>query len=170
MYHLSFVSVLSNFFLNTFLLIQLIFRAKFVDASWHLDKTRNGYEEFHSNRIPGAVYFDIDDISDKSSQLPHMLPSPSEFESKVSALGISSDNDIIIYAAQGSFSAPRVWWTFKVFGHSRVAIINGGLKAWKSINGPIESGNCNHASSHSNYRLVSLVRSSRNRKCQCNRW
>lgn len=113
---------------------------KFIDASWHLNKTRNAKEEFLVGRIPGASFFDIDDISDKHSNLPHMLPSEKVFEEKISSMGISSKNHIIVYASAGSFSAPRVWWTFKAFGHDRVSVINGGLPAWVAADGPVESG------------------------------
>lgn len=113
---------------------------KFVDSSWHLNKSRKGKEEFIQSRIPGASFFDVDDISDRSSTLPHMLPSEKVFEEQISSMGIFSHHHVIVYSAAGSFSAPRVWWTFKVFGHDRVSVLDGGLPAWIAANGPIESG------------------------------
>eukprot|EP00597_Dinobryon_sp_UTEXLB2267_P003579 CAMPEP_0170079392 /NCGR_PEP_ID=MMETSP0019_2-20121128/15784_1 /TAXON_ID=98059 /ORGANISM="Dinobryon sp., Strain UTEXLB2267" /LENGTH=326 /DNA_ID=CAMNT_0010292825 /DNA_START=54 /DNA_END=1030 /DNA_ORIENTATION=+ len=113
---------------------------KFVDSSWHLNKTRKGKEEFLHSRIPGASFFDIDDVSDKRSSLPHMLPSEKLFEEQISSMGISSHHHVIVYATAGSFSAPRVWWTFKVFGHNRVSVLDGGLPAWIAADGPTESG------------------------------
>jgi len=105
-----------------------------------MNKTRRGKEEFLQSRIPGSSFFDVDDISDKRTTLPHMLPSEKDFEEHISSMGISSHHHVIVYAAIGSFSAPRVWWTFKAFGHDRVSVLDGGLPAWISANGPIESG------------------------------
>eukprot|EP01137_Pigoraptor_chileana_P016758 Opistho-2@73816 len=92
-------------------------------------------------RIPGSVFFDIDEIADKSTELPHMLPNETEFAHAVgTGLGIGSDNDVVVYDDQGIFSAPRVWWTFKVFGHDRVSILDGGLPRWLSEGLATEAG------------------------------
>lgn len=104
--------------------------AKFLDGSWHLNKQRKASEEFIAQRIPGAQHFDIDEVSDKSNPLPHMLPSEEIFADKVSSLGISSSDHVIVYSHADSFSAPRVWWMFHVFGHENVSVLNGGIQAW----------------------------------------
>lgn len=113
---------------------------KILDGSWHLNKARDAIAEFAAERVPNAQYINIDDVSDKSSSLPHMIPSATEFSDYVSNLGISSDNHVIVYTAHESFSAPRVWWMFKLFGHNNVSVLNGGLPAWKAAGGEIETG------------------------------
>jgi len=116
----------------------------FVDASWYLPaQHRDGYEEYLKMRIPGAVYFDINEIADTQTDLPHMLPSTDEFAQKVSVLGISNENLIIVYDGPGIFSAPRVWWTFKMMGAADVRILTGGFDLWKEAGLPIETGNPN---------------------------
>jgi len=113
---------------------------KFLDGSWHLNKDRKAVEEFTKERIEGARFFDIDEASDKNSKLPHMLPHESAFAEYCSSLGLCSDDHVIVYSAHSAFSAPRVWWMFKVFGHPQVSIIDGGLEAWKLEGGEIDSG------------------------------
>lgn len=109
---------------------------KVVDGSWHLPdpktgKGRDAAAEFAQGHIPGAVFFDLDAIADKSSGLPHMLPSPDQFAEAASRMGLTEDNTIIVYDTLGLFSAARVWWTFKVMGAPDVQILSGGLPAWK---------------------------------------
>ncbi len=102
-----------------------------VDASWHMpDANRNGAEEFRARHIPGAVFFDIDAIADKSTDLPHMLPDPVAFSSAMRKLGIGDGFSIVVYDSHGLFSAPRVWWTFRAFGKRDVFILDGGLPKW----------------------------------------
>jgi thiosulfate/3-mercaptopyruvate sulfurtransferase len=102
-----------------------------LDASWHLPAAKRfAKSEFLTCRIPGARFFDIDDISDKATALPHMLPPPAVFEAKMSALGISNTSRVVAYDSVGLFSAARCWWMFRVFGHDRVAVLDGGLKKW----------------------------------------
>jgi thiosulfate/3-mercaptopyruvate sulfurtransferase len=102
-----------------------------LDASWHMPATsRVGRTEFLKCRIPGSCFFDIDEISDTSSALPHMLPSAEVFATKVSAMGISNMSRIVCYDSAGLFSAARCWWMFKAFGHDNVAVLDGGLKKW----------------------------------------
>ena len=109
---------------------------KVLDASWYLPNVkRNAKKEYRERKIPGAIYFDIDDISDKKSKLPHMLPERKYFENKISSLGIHSNDILIIYCSEGLLSSPRVWWMFKYFGHKNVFVLNGGLKAWRNANG-----------------------------------
>lgn len=112
---------------------------KIIDGSWHLPTSgRDGYKEYLDMHIPGAVYFDIDKISDSSSALPHMMPSAEVFSSKVREMGVSNSHKIIIYDSQGIFSAPRVWWMFRAFGHKNVSVMTGGFKSWMNENKPIE--------------------------------
>jgi thiosulfate/3-mercaptopyruvate sulfurtransferase len=112
-----------------------------VDASWHLPAAnRDASEEFRKAHIPGAVHFDIDAIADKATSLPHMLPDPVAFSSAMRKLGIGDGMKIVVYDAVGLFSAPRVWWTFRVFGARDVAILDGGLPKWLEENRPVAEG------------------------------
>lgn len=112
-----------------------------IDASWHLPNVdRDAHAEYLEEHIPGAIFFDIDAISDTESSLPHMLPSPEKFSSRMRKMGIGDGARIVIYDSYGVYSAPRVWWTFRVMGHNDVVVLNGGLPKWKSENHPVESG------------------------------
>ncbi|MDD3837199.1 MAG: 3-mercaptopyruvate sulfurtransferase [Phenylobacterium sp.] len=112
-----------------------------VDASWFLPtEPRTGRRAYLEAHIPGAVFFDIDAIADASSGLPHMLPSPQAFAEAAGRLGLPRSAEIIVYDAQGIFSAPRVWWTLKVMGYPRVRVLDGGLKKWLSEGRPVEAG------------------------------
>src|SRR5438045_1989936 len=112
-----------------------------LDASWHLPSTgRNAKAKFMAERIPGAQFFDIDEVADTSSALPHMLPSADKFSSRVRKMGIGDGKKVICYDAQGLFSAARVWWMFRVFGHDDVAILDGGFPKWKAEGRPVEEG------------------------------
>lgn len=114
---------------------------KVVDASWYLPtEGRNPAAEFEAAHIPGAVFFDIDEIADTSSALPHMLPKPEQFGEWMGALGFSNNDRIVVYDGPGLFSAPRVWWTFRVFGHDDIAVLSGGVAKWKAEGRPLESG------------------------------
>ena len=109
-----------------------------VDASWHLPPTgRNGREEYDEAHIPGAVYFDIDAISDLDNPLPHMMPTAAAFAAAVGAMGIGNEHRVIVYDADGLFSAPRVWWMFRAFGHDNVALMTGGFRAWQNEGRPV---------------------------------
>ncbi len=104
---------------------------KILDGSWYLPKTgRDGRAEYRAKRIPGARFFDIPQISDRSSPLPHMLPPPEQFAQAVSSLGIRNEDTVVVYDGSPMFSAPRVWWTFRYFGHDRITVLNGGLPKW----------------------------------------
>ncbi len=103
------------------------------DAKAPLDQ----YREAH---IPGALFFDIDDLSDTSSPLPHMLPSPEKFASRMRKMGVGDGMKVIVYDTKGIFSSPRAWWMFRVMGHSDVAVLNGGLKKWLAEERPVEAG------------------------------
>ncbi|WP_306256907.1 3-mercaptopyruvate sulfurtransferase [Pararhizobium sp. IMCC21322] len=112
---------------------------KVIDGSWYLPQQgRNAVAEYKAGHIPGAVYFDLDGHSDKSSDLPHMMPSADAFAAAVSGLGISNSDHIVVYDGLGFMSAPRIWWMFKAFGHEKVSVLNGGMPAWKRADGPIE--------------------------------
>lgn len=106
-------------------------RVRVLDASFHLPATgRDPHAEFRERHIPGASFFDVDGIRDPNTDLPHMLPSPASFAQTISAMGIGNDDTVIVYDAPGSAAAPRAWWTFRVFGHSDVAVLDGGLDKW----------------------------------------
>ena len=112
----------------------------FIDSTFHLPNSgRNALEEFNSCHIPDARFFDINKISDQSSDLPHMLPNEVFFSKMVGKLGINNDDTIIAYDNSIFFSSARAWWMFKIFGHKNLKIIDGGLKAWKDQGGPLES-------------------------------
>jgi len=112
-----------------------------VDASWHMPHLeRDPRAEFEAAHIPGAVFFDIDAIADRTTNLPHMLPGAAAFAAAVGALGIGTGDRVIVYDVRGVVSAARVWWTFRAFGHDAVAVLDGGLKKWRAENRPIESG------------------------------
>lgn len=112
-----------------------------IDASWHLPSVqRDAKAEFRAQHIQGAQFFDIDELSDTSSPLPHMLPSPEKFASRMRKLGIGDGKRIIAYDSVGLFSAARAWWMFKVFGHEDVAVLDGGLRKWLAESRPVEDG------------------------------
>ena len=109
-----------------------------LDGSMHLPTSgRNAEKEYHSAHIPGALFFDIDIVSDKSIPLPHMLPSAAQFADQVGRMGIDNDTRVIVYDSEGLYSAGRVWWMFRTMGHDNVAVLNGGLKKWKSEGRPV---------------------------------
>ncbi len=111
-----------------------------VDASYYLpDAGRNGYEEFQEQRIPGAVFFDIDEIADTDSPQPHTMPSPEKFSSRVRKLGIGDGTRVVVYDGAGLFSAARVWWMLRTFGHRDVAILDGGMPKWLAEDRPVDS-------------------------------
>ncbi len=125
-----------------------------VDASWHLPTAqRDGHAEYLARHIPGAVFFDIDAIADKSSGLPHMLPDPVAFSSAVRKLGIGDGMKIVVYDSLGLFSAPRVWWTFRAFGVRDVAVLDGGLPKWLAEGRPLAEGETMAKSRHFTARL-----------------
>jgi len=116
-----------------------------VDGSFYLPALkRNAKEEYLAGHIPGAVFFDIDAIADHSTDLPHMLPGATQFGKDVSALGIGKDDTIVVYDGAGLGGAPRVWWTFKIFGAKKVYILDGGLPKWKAEGRPLEQGMLPH--------------------------
>jgi thiosulfate/3-mercaptopyruvate sulfurtransferase len=105
---------------------------RIADASWYLpDKERDTRAEFQSAHIPRAVLFDIDDLSDEASPLPHMLAPPAKFASRMRKLGLGDGNLIVVYDSAGIFSSPRAWWMLRAMGHEDVAVLDGGLPKWR---------------------------------------
>ncbi len=112
-----------------------------LDATWFLPSDpRDAKALYAERRIPGAVFFDIDEIADTDSPLPHMLPSPEKFASRMRKLGIGDGVQVVVYDSQGLFSAARVWWTFRAMGHDDVMVLDGGLPEWERCGGMIETG------------------------------
>lgn len=112
-----------------------------VDGSFHVPGSgRDASADFKAGHIPGAAFFDIDAVRDEANPLPHMLPPSEVFAERVGALGIGNETLVVAYDAQGSLAAPRVWWMFRCFGHDAVAVLDGGLAAWRASGGAIESG------------------------------
>ena len=125
-----------------------------IDGSWYLPtENRDPKAEYLEKHIPNAVFFDIDEICDKSSDLPHMLPSEQEFSSAMSKLGVGNDQTLVIYDGAGLFAAARVWWTFRVMGVERVYILNGGLPKWIADGHPLENGESQHQERNFSARL-----------------
>lgn len=120
-----------------------------LDASMYLPNAgRDANAEYRAEHIPGAVRFDIDDISDHSSDLPHTLPAPHVFSSKMRKLGVGDGQTVVIYDSAGFYSAPRAWWMFKVMGTEQVFILNGGLPKWKAEGRPVEDGTVTRPERH----------------------
>ena len=101
--------------------------------------TPDAAELYRTAHIPGAIFFDIDAVAASGGDLPHMLPSPAEFERMVGALGISETTPIVVYDGPGLMSAGRVWWTFRAFGHDAIRVLDGGLKKWRAEGRAVES-------------------------------
>jgi thiosulfate/3-mercaptopyruvate sulfurtransferase len=112
-----------------------------LDGSWHLPpENRDAGAEFDQRHIPGAQFFDINTIADVASGLPHMLPPDDQFADAVGRMGIGNGSQVVVYDTKGLFSAARVWWTFKVMGHDKVAVLDGGLPAWLAAGHAVASG------------------------------
>jgi thiosulfate/3-mercaptopyruvate sulfurtransferase len=112
-----------------------------IDATWFMpNDPRDAKALYAERRIPGAIFFDIDEIADTSVDLPHMLPSPEKFAARMKKLGIGDGARIVVYDNHGLMSAARVWWTFRVFGHEDVAVLDGGFPAWERGGYEIETG------------------------------
>jgi thiosulfate/3-mercaptopyruvate sulfurtransferase len=112
-----------------------------LDASLHLPTTgRNARAEYLAAHIPGALFFDIDDIADEADPLPHMLPPTVKFASRVKKMGVGDGARVVVYDAEGLYSAARAWWMFRIMGHDDVAVLDGGLKKWKAEGRPLQDG------------------------------
>ena len=117
-----------------------------VDGSYFLPmQQRDAHAEYRGGHIPGAVFFDIEAVSDHSTELPHMLPGPTQFGEVVGSLGIGDGDTVVVYDSVGLYSAARVWWTFRLFGAKKVYILDGGLPKWKSEGRPLETGDAERA-------------------------
>ncbi|KAG7504522.1 hypothetical protein JOB18_010970 [Solea senegalensis] len=117
-------------------------KLRILDSSWYLPKfKRDTKAEFAQQHIPGSLFFDIDECSDKSSAFDHMLPTCSDFSQYVGDLGIGNDTHVVVYDTSdfGSYSAPRVWWMFRLFGHNMVSVLDGGMKNWLVDGHPLTS-------------------------------
>ena len=112
------------------------------DASWHMPATgRDGFKEWQQERIPGARFFDFDGkICAPDSDLPHMMPNEATFTGELQALGLNQDSVVVVYDTMGMFSSPRAWWMLCAMGCANLALLDGGLVAWKEAGYPIESG------------------------------
>jgi len=129
-----------------------------VDGSYYLPgEGLDPREEFEAQHIPGAVFFDIDAIKDPDNPLPHMLPPPHIFSAKVRKLGLGDGLRLVVYDQRGIFSAPRVWWTFRTFGHEDVAVLDGGLPKWLNEGRPVEAGAAKAEERHFTPRQNSLL-------------
>lgn len=111
-------------------------RLKVLDATFFLPGQGDAAAQFLAEHVPGAVFFDVEGISDPNSPLPHMIPSAEAFAEAVGQLGVSNDDHVIAYGLAG----PRAWWHFRVMGHDKVSVLDGGLSKWKAENRPTESG------------------------------
>ncbi|RZJ28580.1 MAG: sulfurtransferase, partial [Brevundimonas sp.] len=112
---------------------------RIVDASWHLDG-RDARADFAAAHIPGAVFLDLDAVSDADSPLPHTLPSPAAFAASAGVLGLSDSDSIVVYDTAGLFSAARIWWMLSIMGARDVRVLDGGLPAWTALDLPLEDG------------------------------
>lgn len=109
-----------------------------VDASWYLPaQKRDAKAEYEAAHVPGAIFFDQDAVVAPGSKLPHTLPDPATFARHVGSMGISADDTIVVYDGPGMFSAPRVWWMFRVMGVFQVYVLDGGLDGWKAGGRPV---------------------------------
>ncbi len=111
-----------------------------LDATFFLpNQNRNAKEEYQNAHIPGALFFDIDEVADHSTDLPHMLPPPEEFARAIGDKGIDNDAHIVTYDNNFFMASARAWWTFRVFGHDRVSVLDGGLARWKQEGRPLSA-------------------------------
>jgi len=113
---------------------------KIIDGTWHMPGSElNGFDVFKEKHIPNAIFIDLEEISDLNSDLPHMMPDEKYFSEKISSLGISNNDNLIIYDIYGMFSAARIWFMFKAFGHNNVSLLNGGFPAWLESDGDVSN-------------------------------
>lgn len=115
---------------------------RILDGSWHLPSAnRNARAEYAREHIPGAMFFDIEACADQeATKLDHMLPKPADFETYVGRLGINNNTHVVVYDNSDKFplfSAQRVWWTFRAFGHQNISVLEGGLQKWRKLNNAV---------------------------------
>lgn len=112
---------------------------RILDCAWYVPEAgKSGAAEFFAGHIPGAHYFDLDAVSDKASPYVNMLPSPEQFAVAARALGVSAETMVVIY--DSTYVSARIWWMFRLFGHEKARILNGGFRRWKAEGRPVESG------------------------------
>ncbi len=129
-----------------------------VDGSWHMPQAkRNPRKEYEAQHIPGAVFFDIDEIADTDSDLPHMLPPPEKFAARVRKLGLGDGNRIVVYDTTGASAAARVWWMFRVFGHDDIAVLDGGMGKWLAEGRPVSDEPVRPQERHFTARVNTLL-------------
>jgi thiosulfate/3-mercaptopyruvate sulfurtransferase len=127
---------------------------RIVDATWYLPHLRrDARAEFREAHVPGAVYFDIDAIADRHRGLPHMLPDAATFAEAAGALGVGDGDRVAVYAGKHLTASARVWWTFRAFGHDRVAVLDGGFPRWREEGRPVEAGEPRPVRRHLTARL-----------------
>jgi thiosulfate/3-mercaptopyruvate sulfurtransferase len=113
---------------------------RIVDATWFMPgEARTGAQAYAQGHIPGAVFFDIDAVADRSTDLPHMLPTADAFAEAAGRLGLRRDRIVVVYDGHGIFSAPRVWWTLRAMGFPKVFVLDGGLPKWRAEGRPLET-------------------------------
>lgn len=120
---------------------------KVLDATWYMPNTgKKAADDYQTQgRIPGSQFFDIDGVADLTVGLPHMVPSEPAFASAMDALGITNDTFVVLYDRIGYFSAPRAWWTFRIFNHSKVAVLEGGFPEWQAAGLPVDASPADEA-------------------------
>lgn len=112
---------------------------RILDGTWFMPATgRDARAEYAATHIPGARFFDIDDISDHRSDLPHMVPTTEKFMSRLRKMGVGDGHQVVVYDAHGLLSAARVWWLFKLMGQDNIAVLDGGLPKWQAEDRPVE--------------------------------
>lgn len=120
-----------------------------IDASWHFPQAgRSARAEFEDAHIPGAVFFDVDEIADLNSPLPHMLPPAEKFASRVQKLGIGDGSTVVAYDAHGILASARAWWMFRAMGHTNVVVLDGGFLKWRAEGLPVDDALTSHFARH----------------------
>jgi thiosulfate/3-mercaptopyruvate sulfurtransferase len=148
---ITMISILDDPLVSTEWLAAHLGDVKVIDASFKMPGVLPlAVDDFHATHIPGAVFFDVDAVSDRASPLPHMYPDAAQFARDVGALGISSKDTVVVYDFGGWVAAPRVWWMFLSFGHADVRVLDGGLKKWRAEGRPVESGKVSPQPGHFN--------------------
>ncbi len=129
-----------------------------IDSSWYLpSQGRDAQAEYRQAHIPGAVFFDIDDVSDTTTSLPHMLPDPVKFSSRARRLGLGDGVRIVAYDGAGLFAAARAWWMFKVMGHKEIVVLDGGLPKWRADGHGVNDDMPLHKHSHFTARKHAML-------------
>jgi thiosulfate/3-mercaptopyruvate sulfurtransferase len=130
-----------NTIISTEWLAAYLSEVRLLDASWYMPADqRDAKAEFAAGHIPGAVFYDLDALSDPASGLPHMMTAPDIFACDMAALGIGDDDGVVVYDGAGLFSAARVWWMLHAMGHDKAWVLDGGLPKWRAESRPLEQG------------------------------